>query len=74
MGIRYGVPDPLLNPDEASIVPRAWELANGGGFDPGWYRLPSLLMDVLAPVQAFFDEPAPTSRPTRPRPSSRTSM
>ena len=57
-GIRYGLPYALLNPDEASIVPRAWEMTNGGGLDPGWYDYPSLLMDLLAPVQAFFGEPS----------------
>jgi 4-amino-4-deoxy-L-arabinose transferase-like glycosyltransferase len=57
-GVRYGLPYPLLNPDEASIVPRAWELTNGGGLDPGWYDYPTLLIDLLAPVQAFFDEPS----------------
>jgi 4-amino-4-deoxy-L-arabinose transferase-like glycosyltransferase len=57
-GIRYGLPYPVLNPDEASIVPRAWEMTNGGGLDPGWYDYPSLLFDLLAPVQAFFAEPS----------------
>jgi len=57
-GIRYGLPYPLLNPDEANIVPRAWEMAHGGGLDPGWYDYPSLLIDVLAPFQALADEPS----------------
>lgn len=57
-GLRYGLPFPLLNPDEASIVPRAWELAHGGGLDPGWYDYPSLLLALLAPFQAFADEPS----------------
>ncbi len=57
-GIRYGLPFPLLNPDEASIVPRAWDMGHRPGLDPGWYDYPSLLMDVLAPVQALFDEPS----------------
>jgi 4-amino-4-deoxy-L-arabinose transferase-like glycosyltransferase len=57
-GIRYGLPYPLLNPDEASIVPRAWEMTHGGGLDPGWYDYPTLLIELLSPVQALFDEPS----------------
>ena len=58
VGIGYGLPLPLLNPDEASIVPRAWSIAHGGGLDPGWYDYPSLLMYLLAPVQAPFADPS----------------
>jgi hypothetical protein len=58
VGSAYGLPYPLLNPDEASIVPRAWAMTHGGGLDPGWYDYPSLLMDLLAPVQAVFGEPS----------------
>ena len=57
-GIAYGLPFPLLNPDERSIVPRAWELVHGGGLDPGWYDYPSLLLLVLAPLQLPFDDPS----------------
>ncbi|HEV3480108.1 MAG TPA: glycosyltransferase 87 family protein [Gaiellaceae bacterium] len=57
VGVRYGLPFPLLNPDEANVVPRAWRMANGGGFDPGWFDYPSLLMYVLAPFQLWADEP-----------------
>lgn len=57
VGIRYGLPLPVLNPDEANIVPRAWRLGQGH-LDPGWYDYPSLLMAVLAPVQAFFGVPS----------------
>jgi 4-amino-4-deoxy-L-arabinose transferase-like glycosyltransferase len=57
-GLAYGLPFPLLNPDERSIVPRAWELVHGGGLDPGWYDYPSLLLAVLAPLQVPFDEPS----------------
>ena len=57
-GLAYGLPFPLLNPDERSIVPRAWELVHGGGLDPGWYDYPSLLFAVLAPLQLGFDEPS----------------
>ena len=57
-GLRYGLPFPLLNPDEESIVPRAWELAHGGGLDPGWYDYPSLLLSILAPFQVFADAPS----------------
>ena len=58
VGVRYGLPYPLLNPDEASIVPRAWEIVHGGGLDPGWYDYPSLLIELLAPFQAAADEPS----------------
>ena len=54
VGVRYGLPYSLLNPDESSIVPRAWKIAHGEGLDPHWYDYPSLLMYVLAPVQALF--------------------
>jgi 4-amino-4-deoxy-L-arabinose transferase-like glycosyltransferase len=58
VGIGYGLPYPLLNPDEVSIVPRAWDLAHGGGLDPGWYDYPSLVIELLAPFQLFADEPS----------------
>ena len=58
VGIRYGLPYPLLNPDEANIVPRAWEMVHGGGLDPGWYDYPSLLLELLAPFQLLADEPS----------------
>jgi len=57
-GLRYGLPFPLLNPDELSIVPRGWALAHGGGLDPGWYDYPSLLFTLLAPFQLFADVPS----------------
>ena len=57
VGLRYGLPLSVLNPDEASIVPRAWRMGHGH-LDPGWYDYPSLLMGVLAPVQALFGAPA----------------
>ncbi len=58
VGAGYGLPLPLLNPDEGNIVPRAWDLVHGGGLDPGWYDYPSLLMLVLAPAQALASEPS----------------
>lgn len=57
-GLHYGLPYPLLNPDEGSIVPRAWEMTHGGGLDPGWYDYPSLLLELLAPLQALADAPS----------------
>ena len=54
----YGLPYPLLNPDERSIVPRAWEIVHGGGLDPGWYDYPSLVIELLAPFQVGLDEPS----------------
>lgn len=58
VGASSGLPLPLLNPDETSIVPRAWAMATGGGLDPGWYDYPSLLFLVLAPTQLGLDEPS----------------
>ena len=57
VGIRYGLPLAVLNPDEGNIVSRAWRMGQGH-LDPGWYDYPSLLMAVLAPVQAFFHQPS----------------
>jgi 4-amino-4-deoxy-L-arabinose transferase-like glycosyltransferase len=56
-GVQYGLPFPLLNPDEENIVPRAWRMAHGGGLDPDWFDYPSLLFYVLAPFQSWADEP-----------------
>jgi len=58
VGIRYGLPFALLDPDEASIVPRAWRMVHGGGLDPRWFDYPSGLMYVLAPFQAWEREPS----------------
>ena len=59
VGIQYGLPfGNLLNPDEESIVPRAWKLVHGGGGDPHWFDYPTLLMYVNAPFQAWQNEPS----------------
>ena len=58
VGSASGLPLPLLNPDEANIVPRAWELVHGGGLDPGWYDYPSLIFLALAPTQIGLDDPS----------------
>src|SRR5215207_1288560 len=59
VGIQYGLPfGNLLNPDEQSIVPRAWKLVHGGGGDPHWFDYPSLLLYVNAPFQLWHDEPS----------------
>jgi hypothetical protein len=57
VGIRYGLPFPVLNPDERSIVPRAWELAQGHA-DPAFYDYPSLLFYLLVPTQLGQDAPS----------------
>ena len=57
-GIRYGLPFPLLNPDEASIVPRAWRMVHGGGPNPDWFDYPTLVMYLVAPFQAWHEEPS----------------
>src|SRR4051794_10477061 len=59
LGIQYGLPfGNLLNPDEQSIVPRAWKLVHGGGGDPHWFDYPTLLMYVNAPFQAWQSHPS----------------
>jgi 4-amino-4-deoxy-L-arabinose transferase-like glycosyltransferase len=58
VGVQYGLPFPLLNPDERNIVPRAWSMVHGGGLDPHWFDYPSLVMYLLAPFQAWQDEPS----------------
>jgi 4-amino-4-deoxy-L-arabinose transferase-like glycosyltransferase len=58
VGLRYGLPFPLLNPDERNIVPRSWAMVHGGGADPGWFDYPSLVLYLLAPLQEWQDEPS----------------
>lgn len=58
VGTRNGLPFPLLNPDERNIVPRAWAMVHGGGADPDWFDYPSLVLYLLAPFQAWQDEPS----------------
>ncbi len=59
VGIEYGLPfGNLLNPDEQSIVPRAWRMVHGGGLDPHWFDYPTLLMYLLAPFQAWQGAPS----------------
>jgi 4-amino-4-deoxy-L-arabinose transferase-like glycosyltransferase len=58
VGTQYGLPYPLLNPDEQNIVPRAWRMSHGGGLDPNWFDYPSLLIYLLAPFQSWADEPS----------------
>jgi 4-amino-4-deoxy-L-arabinose transferase-like glycosyltransferase len=59
IGIQYGLPfGGLLNPDEQNIVPRAWRMVHGGGLDPHWFDYPTLVLYVLAPFQAWQDQPS----------------
>jgi 4-amino-4-deoxy-L-arabinose transferase-like glycosyltransferase len=58
VGVGYGLPFPLLSPDEQSIVPRAWKMVHGGGLDPHWFDYPSLLLYLLAPFQAWEHQPS----------------
>jgi 4-amino-4-deoxy-L-arabinose transferase-like glycosyltransferase len=58
VGVRYGLPFPVLNPDEQDVVSRAWAIANGGGLDPEWYEQPTLVLYALAPFQSWQDEPS----------------
>ncbi len=59
VGIDYGLPfGNLLNPDEQSLVPRAWHMVHGGGADPHWFDYPTLVMYVFAPFQAWQGAPS----------------
>ena len=58
VGIEYGLPFGLLDPDEQNIVPRAWRVVHGGGLDPHWFDYPSLLLYVAAPFQAWQSSPS----------------
>lgn len=59
VGVQYGLPYPLLNPDEQTIVPRAWGMVHGGGLDPDpFFDHPTLVMYLLAPFQAWQGEPS----------------
>jgi hypothetical protein len=58
-GLSYGLPyGTLLNPDEQSIVPRAWLMVHGGGPDPHWFDYPTLLLYLVSPFQAWQDRPS----------------
>jgi len=58
IGLRYGLPfGNLLNPDEQSIVPRAWAMVHGSGGDPHWFDYPTLLMYVVAPFESWQPTP-----------------
>jgi 4-amino-4-deoxy-L-arabinose transferase-like glycosyltransferase len=58
IGLEYGLPYPLLSPDEQVIVPRAWEMVHGGGPNPHWFNYPTLVIYLLAPFQAWHGEPS----------------
>ncbi len=58
VGIEYGLPFALLNPDEANIVPRAWRVVHGGGLDPHFFDYPSALIYAEAPFQSWHADPS----------------
>jgi 4-amino-4-deoxy-L-arabinose transferase-like glycosyltransferase len=59
VGLQYGLPyTTLLDPDEQSIVPRAWKMVHGHGLDPHWFDYPSLVLYAQAPFQAWNDHPS----------------
>jgi 4-amino-4-deoxy-L-arabinose transferase-like glycosyltransferase len=60
VGIQYGLPfGNLLNPDERTLVPRAWQMVHGAGGDPHpFFDYPSLFLYVLAPFEWRPDEPS----------------
>jgi 4-amino-4-deoxy-L-arabinose transferase-like glycosyltransferase len=58
-GLENGLPfATLLNPDEQSIVPRAWHMVHGGGPDPHWFDYPTLVIYLFAPFEAWQDRPS----------------
>jgi 4-amino-4-deoxy-L-arabinose transferase-like glycosyltransferase len=58
-GLENGLPyATLLNPDEQSIVPRAWHMVHGGGLDPHWFDYPTFVLYLFAPFQAWQDRPS----------------
>jgi 4-amino-4-deoxy-L-arabinose transferase-like glycosyltransferase len=57
VGIEYGLPFALLNPDEQVIVPRAWHMTHGGGPNPHWFNYPTLVLYLLAPFEAWHAVP-----------------
>jgi 4-amino-4-deoxy-L-arabinose transferase-like glycosyltransferase len=58
-GLENGLPyATLLNPDEQSIVPRAWHMVHGGGPDPHWFDYPTLVLYLFAPFQVWQDRPS----------------
>ena len=59
VGLQYGLPyTTLLDPDEQSIVPRAWKMVHGFGLDPHWFDYPTAVLYALAPFQAWNDSPS----------------
>jgi len=59
VGLQYGLPySTLLDPDEQSIVPRAWKMVHGFGLDPHWFDYPTLVLYAQAPFQAWNDSPS----------------
>lgn len=59
VGLQYGLPyATLLDPDENSIVPRAWRMVHGFGLDPHWFDYPTAVLYAQAPFQAWNDAPS----------------
>jgi Glycosyltransferase family 87 len=59
VGIAYGLPFGLLDPDENSIVPLAWRMVHGQGPDPhGFFDYPTLVPYLIAPFQAWEGAPS----------------
>jgi hypothetical protein len=57
VGIRHGLPDAFLS-DERDVVQHAWAMTHGGGLDPAWFERPSLVLYLLAPFEAWQDDPS----------------
>jgi 4-amino-4-deoxy-L-arabinose transferase-like glycosyltransferase len=59
VGIAYGLPFGLLDPDENSIVPLAWRMAHSQSPDPhGFFDYPTLVPYLIAPFQAWEHAPS----------------
>src|SRR5262249_46337360 len=59
VGVQYGLPFGLLNPDEQSIVPLAWRIAHSHSPNPhGFFDYPTLVPELMAPFQAWQGSPS----------------
>jgi 4-amino-4-deoxy-L-arabinose transferase-like glycosyltransferase len=59
VGIQYGLPFALLNPDERSIVPLAWRIGHTHSPNPhGFFDYPTLVPELMAPFQAWQGSPS----------------
>jgi hypothetical protein len=68
-GIGAGLPY-LAYIDEGHVLHRVVHMLTAGTWEPGWYRLPSLLMEASALAAKAYVPPASTTTSSSPRHSS----